>query len=612
MKKTLFAIVSLAVLAMGCVKEQQPSETPADSKGVSTIRISMAPTKVSVDETTGACAWQNGDQIAVWFANADATAGQRVVYTLKTVLSDGSAEFETSETITEGYAPAKVTYPAECLNEEGGWGLIRNWEYKEGFIPMYARTETITVNDDGSLSAQLYHNASVFKFTLHDIPAYAAGFVLEAVKYNKNNAGEFVDADGNVIDKENATPSQIIAIKTSFPYKTGYTADPKDNSNDITLYSVAAHGSYLTRVYLVDGDDDEIEGSEKRIKQSWNDVSTDDFIEFPRIDFKKADLRKDFVKVCGIKWAKGNLVFDKDGKFTTINAAYQSGWGIYDEQWKYINYDGSLSTTSKYTNANEYFDHFNYSGIGRRARFASVIMTSNTKKFEISGKVFSGYAPNESTVLDNMTQLSGDDRFTSAEFGSNVLLADGKELCGDVAFWATKGKYKLPTSAQLQAIGHPTQSEASFQFGYYMAGAAKVNGVLFTTPRGDVVRNTTSIEFTSADLESGLFLPMAGRRGPRNKVLDTDGDGKADSYVADDGYNSEAILNVGSQGLYRCGTFGSLAEGSHENSTVLIINGSALKYGYTNGSVLKDKDNKYVDNTMSNRAGGSIRPVLAE
>ena len=612
MKKILFAIVSLAALAMGCVKEQQPSETPAEANPVSTIRISVAPTKVAVNETTGACTWQENDQIAVWFANTDATAGQRVVYTFKTVLSDGSAEFETSETITEGYAPAKVTYPAECLNDEGGWGLIRNWEYKEGFIPMYARTETITVNDDGSLSAQLYHNASVFKFTLHDIPAYAAGFVLEAVKYNKNEAGEFVDADGNVIDKENATPSQTIAIKTSFPYKTGYTADPADNSNDITLYSVAAHGSYLTRVYLVDGDGSVIEGSEKKIKQSWNDVSTDDFIEFPRIDFKKADLRKDFVKVCGIKWAKGNLVFDKDGKFTTTNAAYQSGWGIYDEQWKCIHYDGSLSTdTGKYTNKNEYFDHFNYSGIGRRARFASVIMTSKTKKFEISGKVFAGYAPNEATVLDNMTQLSGDDRFISAEFGRDVLMTDGQELCGDVAFWATKGKYKLPTSTQLQAIGHPTNSAASYQFGYYMAGTVKVKGVLFTTPRGDVVRNTTSIEFTSADLESGLFLPMAGRRGPRNKV-DTNGDGQADSYVADDGYNSEAIINVGSQGLYRCGTFGSLADGSHENSTVLIINGSELKYGYTNGSVLKDKDGKYVDNTMSNRAGGSIRPVLAE
>lgn len=622
MKKTLFAIVSLAVFAMGCVKEQQPSETPADSKGVSTIRISMAPTKVSVDETTGACAWQDGDQIAVWFANADATAGQRVVYTFKTVLSDGSAEFETSETITEGYAPAKVTYPAECLNDQGGWGLIRDWEYKEGFIPMYARTETITVNDDGSLSAQLYHNASVFKFTLHDIPAYAAGFVLEAVKYNKNGAGEFVDADGNVIDKENATPSQTIAIKTSFPYKTGYTANPADNSNDITLYSVAAHGSYLTRVYLVDGDGDEIEGSEKRIKQSWNDVSTDDFIEFPTIDFKKADLRKDFVKVCGIKWAKGNLVYDKNNAYHSTKSGvddnFQTGWGLHDEQYKFINYNKGKGAT--YDNNENWFDHFNYGGIGRNAKFWSGSMLPSKAEYLISGKVWKGFETSDLGRDPNadgtkLVELTGDDRFTAPDDAHYVKI-NNEQLCGDVAFWASKGKYRLPQKSEFQIISHFTSGKAAIQYGYYKEGDVTVYGILYTTPLGTrPAANKTDVEFDSADLECGLFIPKAGRRGPRIKE-EVDG---VSQYLKDKG-NSKKIMALNQEACYISGNFGAAPTSSshqyysqRENPRRLHIkeDGDPV-IGYTGGSQLNDIDGNYVDNTMSVRAGYSIRPVLVE
>lgn len=572
MKKTLFAIVSLAVLAMGCVKEQQPSETPADSKGVSTIRISMAPTKVSVDETTGACAWQDGDQIAVWFANADATAGQRVVYTFKTVLSDGSAEFETSETITEGYAPAKVTYPAECLNDQGGWGLIRNWEYKEGFIPMYARTETITVNDDGSLSAQLYHNASVFKFTLHDIPAYAAGFVLEAVKYNKNEAGEFVDADENVIDKENATPSQTIAIKTSFPYKTGYTADPADNSNDITLYSIAAHGSYLTRVYLVDGDGSVIEGSEKKIKQSWNDVSTDDFIEFPRIDFKKADLRKDYVKVCGIKWAKGNL----QSKSTFAEAGFQPRWRIAPTQWHNFKYASAATADQAdparydYESNSDEFEHFNFGGLARNSRFYSDGNFLKPKAaLEISGKIYSD--------INGTTEVQGDSRFKAIDASANA------DIWGDLAFWATKGKYRMPTNTEMTKFHNVSDK----LLGYYVTSdGKKVWGVLLRTPNPSRATNKAFVELTDADLESGVFLPNAGRRANST---------------------SNSVLAVTMQGTYRTGSFINTKTVSDNLQYY-----SSYYHFANNAAKLYDGKVGTMGDAFDHAAGFLIRPVLAE
>jgi hypothetical protein len=80
------------------------------------------------------------------------------------------------------------------------------------------------------------------KFTLHDIPAYAAGFCL----YSKRP--DTLNEDGTV------KTGTAVTIKTSFPYKTGYTADPADNANDIVLYSAIAHSSVPKYVYLVDGD----------------------------------------------------------------------------------------------------------------------------------------------------------------------------------------------------------------------------------------------------------------------------------------------------------------------------------------------------------------------
>ena len=584
MKKTIFALAAFAALAMGCVKEQQPSDTPADQVGVTTIRITVAQTKVAVNETTGVCTWQEGDQLAVWYQNdEDNATGKKVIFTYKGFFEDGSAEFTTTEDVA-GHTAVKVTYPADCLNDQGGWGLIREWNYKEGFIPMYARTDKVTVNDDGSLSAQLNHNASVFKFTLHDIPAYAAGFVLEAVKYNKNNAGEFVDEKGNVIDKENAEPSQTIAIKTSFPYKTGYTADPKDNSNDINLYSVAAHGSYLTRVYLIDGDGDEIEGSEKKIKQSWNDVSTDDFIAFPAIDFKKADLRKDYVKVCGIKWAKGNLqCIQNEG-----DATFQNGWRIAPYQWHNLHYkeasekSGGKATAYGYSNDSYKFEHFNYGGIARQARFVSAgnYIDEPASGLDISGKVYSD--------VNATAEVTGNAAFKEID---TFASANHNELWGDIAYWASKGQFRLPKNTEMVKLHNVSDKLAGY---YKTSDGAVVYGFLYRTPNPSRVNNGTNQEFTDADLESGLFLPKAGRRGA------TAG-------------SSGTIINVMTQGMYRTSTYVK----SVTKSDVLYY--CSAYYSLGDGGKLADDNLQVNINSILNvgyanahQAGHLIRPVLAE
>ena len=64
-------------------------------------------------------------------------------------------------------------------------------------------------------------------------------------------------------------------------------------------------------------------------------------------DFQKENLRKDYVKVCGIKWAKGNLVYDKGNLYNVVQAGvddnFQTGWGLHDDQYKFIKYDTGVA-----------------------------------------------------------------------------------------------------------------------------------------------------------------------------------------------------------------------------------------------------------------------------
>ena len=567
MKKTIFALAAFAALAMGCVKEQQPSDTPAAQGKVTTIRVTVAQTKVAVDETTGACTWQEGDQLAVWYQNDENnTAGKKVIFTYNGLLEDGSAEFTTTEDVA-GYTAVRAAHPTGSIKDDGGFELVKKWTYDAERRPVYVRTENITTNPNGSLSAQLGHNASIFKFTLHDIPAYAAGFVLETKRYNE---------DGTFKDQ--------IDIKTSFPYKTGYTADPADNSNDIDLYSVAPHSSYLSRIYLIDGDGEEIEGSEKKFKQSGNDVSNHDFIALPRVDFQKANLRKDYVKICGIKWAKGNLQCYKDNG----DAGFQNGWRIAPAQWHNLHYkEASTASEGKataygYSNDSNKFEHFNYGGIARQARFVSAgnYIVEPASGLDISGKVYSD--ANATTEVTGNAAFKEIDTFASTNHN---------ELWGDIAYWASKGQFRLPKNTEMVKLHNVSDKLAGY---YKTSDGSVVYGFLYRTPNPSRVTSSTNQEFTDADLESGLFLPKAGRRGATSSASGT-------------------IINVMTQGMYRTSTYVK----SVTNSDVLYY--CSAYYSLGDAGKLADDNLKVKISSIMNvgyanahQAGHLIRPVLAE
>lgn len=571
MKKTLFAIATFAVLAMSCVKEQQPS-TPADSAVVTSLRVSVADTKVSVNEITGACTWQDGDQIAMWFKTGEETSGDKTtdvgvktIFTYSKSEGDDVAVFTTTDAVPAEYTSVKIAHPVGALSNTGAFSLVRNYEYNANKVPVYLRAETtdvtkdgsaITLAEDGAFNAMLGHNAPILKFTLHDVPAYAAGFVLEWRK-TETNKGE---------------------MKTLFPYKTGYTSDPADHSNDVVLHSAAAHSSYPYQVYLIDGDGFKIEGSERRFKTTNEFLAPGDYIIMPTLDFKKSELDRDYIMVKGVKWAKGNLRYDA----SVAEDGFQAGWSLVANQWHYIGYDISSSTVNgtKYTydsskatemriqRNNSCFEHFNFGGIGKWS-YDNTNYAAPLEPKDISGRIYSDQNVSE--------ELTGEARFASEG-------DDAPQLYGDLAFWASKGKYRMPTTDEMTSI----HNQASKIPGWCVVNGYKIWGYLLRTPDLGQDRSSDATvngnrEFTMADLESGMFFPFAGR------VAETAPD---------------IIIAQRTQFAYRSSTYVKQNNAKTKYYSVYYFaeGSSAKKYDSWSGS----------NSSMSAAAGFFIRPVLVD
>ncbi|MBQ8421040.1 MAG: hypothetical protein IJX11_02120 [Bacteroidales bacterium] len=515
MKRILFAIAALAVLAAGCMKEQQP-ETSSDPVNKPVIVVSVAQTKATISPVEGTdqgkCIWQNGDQLAVYYQNSDATAGEIVKFTYSENFEDGSAKFVAETAPADGYTPVRVAHPVSSVTETG-FSLTTEFTYDASDpdrLPLYLRSENITVNDDGSLSSQLHHNASVLKFTLHDVPAYAAGLAFESVRY-KDESGAFVEKGASVAS------TTTVKTVTRFPYKTGYTADPASSANDVTLYVAAAHSSYPSRVYLIDGDGDEVEGSAKtfNVADGTKWISADDFIEFNTpIDFKKSELRKGYIMIKGVKWAKGNLRYDAD----VTSEGFQAGWSLTPEQWDYIGYDVKSSTIDdkeytysedeaaemRITRSQSRFEHFNWGGIGKWAFTITDYLKASpvSEQKDISGKIYSDQG--------GTTEVTGDARFATEGDSAPALY-------GDLAFWASKGAYRMPNETDMTSI----HNQATKMLGWYVVDGVKIWGYLFRNPELGYNRDTDATangnkEFSAADLETGMFFPCGGRTAESN------------------------------------------------------------------------------------------------
>ena len=256
------------------------------------------------------------------------------------------------------------------------------------------------------------------------------------------------------------------------------------------------------------------------------------------------------VLVAGIYWALGNLQHVEG----STDEGFQTDWRIAPEQWEYINCENAgasgKAVTFKPTDYTQY-DHFNWGGIANPFLCAAEHPAVAAVGTDISGRMYTS---------QDCTAATTD--FSAAKFG-------------DLAYWASNGKFRLPTQAEMTKL----VNEASSQYGSYKIAEGKViTGILFTDPaEGESPsHNDTEVEFTADDIAKGLFLPKAGRRYNKTDLT---------------------VNNQGTQGVYWLSeaiTGDDAAEPCY--GAVLSIQSAAIKYPYWNKA-------------FDAKAGFSIRPV---
>ena len=195
-----------------------------------------------------------------------------------------------------------------------------------------------------------------------------------------------------------------------------------------------------------------------------------------------------YVEVCGVKWARGNLQYD------AVNGgdrSFQTNWRIAPSQWHFFRYDISSSTYTINVD-DEQIDHFTWGTCGNWNYLHNINYYSQATNTDLSAKMY---------IDEECSKETSD--YSSAKYG-------------DLAYWASKGQYRLPTVEEIDLL----INQASYQYGYYLTNeGVKVYGLLFSTPSGTRTTNTNAIQLSNADLSSGLFLPYAGGAYSKNQYI---------------------------------------------------------------------------------------------
>ncbi len=588
MKKLMY-LACIAVAAIACNKEMIPSENQLD-ENIRTVTLTacLPDTKVSV-ASNGKVTWSSEDEIAVY--NTD---GEKFNFTVKDGAGTSNATFECST--FSGTLSDIAVYPAEWAGDSAGKIVIPEYIERSDIIPA-VMASTID-GGDGNEIAPLYFNSLMFimEFTLKDLPAYACAFKLWSQNGAQLNGSYTINSSRDALESvPEGNTGQIIY----FPYKTAYGSDAT-----VKVYAAIPAYEYTDlRIRVLDGDESVIEGTSKLIPASnFKGKGADAYITMPELNIRSmvGNSRKDFVKVEGVKWAKGNLRVWKSG---TDGAGWQVGWNIYDNQWEsqylLIADDNKLLDGSSenftlnndlYKEGNLYthWDYFSWGTLSRTSRVHNAPITSSVSNFEISGKVFS--LPDKKGDIAKAAELSGEDRWV--DVGS--FQSTNSSLAGDLAFWASKGQYRLPTKNEINKLyaknyAGAGSNYAHMQAGYYIVDGKRVNGILFTScPSWETTKyNTTAIELSSEDMESGLFLPKIGERNKNANPAS---------------YDATTVKFFNSWGAYWSGTYGGLNEGFEDCAVhIFFTSANAMNYGYTSNP----------SNSISGQTilGNAIRPV---
>ena len=186
------------------------------------------------------------------------------------------------------------------------------------------------------------------------------------------------------------------------------------------------------------------------------------------------------VNVAGIYWALGNLEYEKD----TTTEGFAAGWKIAPTQYHHFNIgkSGDIDRDSFDKSA-----HFNFGGISDAFSWCydSALHIAATTVSDISGKMYT-----------DATCATATTNYADAKFG-------------DIAFWASKGKYRMPTDAEFDKL----YKDACYIAATYTEGENTISGKYFYNPGvGETAGEKEGTKtLTDDDLTTGLFLPYSGR-----------------------------------------------------------------------------------------------------
>ena len=559
MKRILY-MTAVLLLATACTEKEFAPDTTLRTSGKVELCASVEDiqTKASMG-TFGEIYWKSGDKIAV-----SCNDGTFVEFTMKTGgltingVDGGIKKAVFAGEIPQGKTLGKVAvWPVECVKS------------LEGDILTLDFPNTLTARDLSDTEQQekfaspmvALINGSTWDINFRHV---AARMNVQISNIDKSIGKIELSSDERMICGEMALDLSQTEIAVTGGSENKIEVDFGEYADIDKIFGLCIYlpvGDYSLEMNTFDADGNLSEA--KTIEEDYKRASD----IFSDIHYLLLD--RGYVEVGGVKWARGNLQYKKDNG----QQDFRSGWRIAPYQWhnfRYANAAKSAINAPKrhdYSNSSDEFEHFNFGGIGAAARDNSSNMAP-VDPMSICGKIFSS--------KDGSIELEGDEGF---------LYDSG--IWGDLAFWASQGRYRMPTDEELGQLHDKTDK----LLGYYVTPAGqKIWGVLFRTSNGDRVVSSEYQEFTDEDLETGLFLPNAGRR----------------ANAGDDG-----VIAVTTQGTYRSGDY----HGTKNVSGVLKYYSSYFHYDDAQKAAkffIDLSGDRAMGNAFDGTAGFLIRPVLNE
>lgn len=491
MRKFITTMLIAAAAFTACVQNDEVVVPNNNDKITFTATVTAPQTRTVLVEEGGKfhAEWQNDDVIEVFEVTDVVQDGTKKYQSnLTTVVVDGTNStanvelnvFDTATsysyvlTTTNASMNGAATYLGLTLPSAQAPAAMNTFDGASDIIVSERVQRTSQPAAGETISFDNIRISAIVKVTIKNL-ALAAGDKVESVTFscNKEIAGKFTKI--YLDDIENGTPFANSSGDGTYGDVT--VTLPEAQSGDFSYYmnvwpaTLKAESEYSVIVTTTNS---------KFIKKGT--IPADKPLTFAMGDITTLTVNmataeedvvasSDYVTVAGIKWATGNLWYDEDG---TTEEGFVNGWSIAPNQHCCI-----VNSLDGYTTR----DVFNFGGINNP--FAPSGAATPAEGVNIGGLLFTDAA---------CTTPAGS--WADAQYG-------------DIAYWASKGQYRMPTTNEFATLIEKANSK--------LASFNGVDGVYFWNPEAGqertqtVADNTTAVTISKEELANGVFFPGVGR-----------------------------------------------------------------------------------------------------